>query len=91
MRIERTAWRGDLQGTEVGREVGVAGWVDGARDHGGLLFVDLRDRSGVLQLVFDPSRVPELHERAREWRGEWSICSLLDHFPENAIVMRFLR
>jgi aspartyl-tRNA synthetase len=53
----RTHTLGQIDATTVGREVTVAGWVDRRRDHGGLLFADLRDRYGLAQVVFDPARV----------------------------------
>ncbi len=59
----------------VGRRVKVAGWVQRYRDHGGLIFVDLRDRTGLVQLVFEVERQPALHEQARELRGEFVISA----------------
>ncbi|HEV2819789.1 MAG TPA: OB-fold nucleic acid binding domain-containing protein, partial [Solirubrobacteraceae bacterium] len=50
----RDRWAGDLWGADVGTIVTVAGWVHRRRDHGGLIFLDLRDRSGLLQLVVHP-------------------------------------
>jgi aspartyl-tRNA synthetase len=50
--------------------VRVAGWVHRRRDHGGLVFIDLRDRSGLLQLVFHPDRAPDAHARAHDLRSE---------------------
>ena len=50
----RDAWCGQVLGDRVGDQVRVAGWVHRRRDHGGLVFIDLRDRTGLLQLVFDP-------------------------------------
>jgi aspartyl-tRNA synthetase len=50
----RDAWAGDLRAGDVGREARVAGWVPRRRDHGGLIFIDLRERSGIVQLVFHP-------------------------------------
>ncbi len=66
----RTAWAGDLRATDVGTDVRVSGWVHRRRDHGGLIFIDLRDRSGVLQLVFHPEDAPDVHREAHELRAE---------------------
>jgi aspartyl-tRNA synthetase len=54
----------------VGSEVRVAGWVHRRRDHGGLVFTDLRDRSGIVQLVFDPEGAPDAHAAARRFHPE---------------------
>ncbi len=71
--------RSDTCGTpraeHVGRKVTLMGWVNARRDHGGLLFVDLRDRSGLVQLVFNPEHAPEAHRRAGEVRGEFVIAA----------------
>ncbi|MGZ4202658.1 MAG: aspartate--tRNA ligase, partial [Thermoleophilaceae bacterium] len=66
----RTAWAGDLRADDVEREVRVAGWVHRRRDHGGLIFIDLRDRTGLLQLVFRPEEAPEAHAAAHSLRAE---------------------
>jgi aspartyl-tRNA synthetase len=66
----RSAWAGDLRADRVGEELRVAGWVHRRRDHGGLIFIDLRDRSGLLQLVFHPEDAPEAHAAAGRLRGE---------------------
>jgi len=56
----------------VGQEVKLAGWVDSRRDHGKIIFIDLRDRSGLIQLVFDPQEA-SLYEEAQKLRSEWVI------------------
>ncbi len=66
----RDRWCGDLRAADAGSRVLVAGWVHRRRDHGGLIFIDLRDRSGLLQLVFHPDSAPSAHAAAHELRGE---------------------
>ena len=66
----RDSWCGDLTADEVGRQARVAGWVHRRRDHGGLIFIDLRDRSGILQIVFHPERGAELFALAEQLRPE---------------------
>ena len=66
----RTHWAGELRADDVGNEVRVAGWVHRRRDHGGLIFIDVRDRTGLLQLVFRPEEAPEAHAAAGNLRGE---------------------
>jgi aspartyl-tRNA synthetase len=65
----RSAWAGEVRKDQVGTEVRVAGWVHRRRDHGGLIFIDLRDRSGLLQLVFHPEQ-QEAHAAAGRLRAE---------------------
>ena len=64
----RTIWNGDVRKDHVGDELRVAGWVHRRRDHGGLIFIDLRDRSGLLQLVFHPEHAA--HAKAKDLRAE---------------------
>jgi len=66
----RTHYCGEVNERLVGSTVAVAGWVHRRRDHGGVIFVDLRDRSGLLQLVFDPD-VAAVFAEAERVRGEW--------------------
>ena len=65
----RTAWAGDLRKQNAGESPRVAGWVHRRRDHGGLIFIDVRDRSGLLQLVFHPE-AGQAHEAAGRLRAE---------------------
>jgi aspartyl-tRNA synthetase len=66
----RTHWAGQLRAGDVGERPRVAGWVHRRRDHGGLIFIDLRDRAGLLQLVFRPEEAPEAHAAAGRLRAE---------------------
>jgi aspartyl-tRNA synthetase len=59
-----------VRADDVGEQLRVAGWVHRRRDHGGLIFIDLRDRTGLLQLVFRPEEAPEAHAAAGRLRGE---------------------
>ena len=64
---------GALSTANVGRRVTLAGWVHRRRDHGGLIFIDLRDRSGLVQVVFNPAVSAETHQTAETLRNEWVI------------------
>jgi aspartyl-tRNA synthetase len=69
----RDAWCGDLDAGRAGSPARVAGWVHARRDHGGLIFIDLRDRSGIVQLVLHPENGAELFAAAEKLRGEYVI------------------
>lgn len=69
----RTANCGELNSRTVDREVTLAGWVDSRRDHGELTFIDLRDRWGVTQVVFDAKHNKEVHAKAKDLRSEFVI------------------
>jgi len=64
---------GELRKGDVGKSITVAGWVSRRRDHGNLIFIDLRDRSGLLQVVFNPKISSSAHKNAQMLRGEWVI------------------
>jgi aspartyl-tRNA synthetase len=66
----RTHWAGELRAGDVGNQLRVAGWVHRRRDHGGLIFIDVRDRTGLLQLVFRPEEAPDTHAAAGNLRAE---------------------
>jgi aspartyl-tRNA synthetase len=66
----RDHWSGELSAADIGRHVRLAGWVNTRRDHGGVVFVDLRDRSGLIQLVFHPDTAPAAHAAAHVLRSE---------------------
>ena len=69
------SWRdlgaGEVRPEHVGRRLTLAGWVGRRRDHGGLVFIDLRDRAGLCQLVVNPERAPEAHASTHEIRNEF--------------------
>ena len=64
---------GDLKREHIGKEVILAGWVHGRRDHGGLVFIDLRDRYGLVQIVFNPELAAEAHVESEKLRSEWVV------------------
>jgi aspartyl-tRNA synthetase len=69
----RTHTCGELRKNHVGQTVQLCGWVSVRRDHGGLIFIDLRDRYGLTQVVFNPEKNPEVHQLAKEIRPEFVI------------------
>ena len=71
--LKRTHLCGVLREGDIGKEVVLFGWVHSARDQGGAIFVDLRDRDGVTQVVFDREDSPETHKLAEQLRREWVI------------------
>jgi len=71
--IRRTHTCCELGADDVGAEVVLMGWVQKRRDHGGVIFVDLRDREGLTQVVFNPEVSPKVHEKAHVLRSEYVI------------------
>lgn len=73
--LKRTNYCGDLRAEDCGKEVVVAGWVQRQRDLGALIFVDLRDRTGIVQLAFDDSTAKEIFEKAFTVRSEYVLMA----------------
>ena len=73
--LRRSHTCGAVSPADVGSEVIVAGWVQRRRDHGGVIFIDLRDHEGLVQVVFRPEESAESHERAGEIRSEYVVLA----------------
>ncbi|ACM21011.1 aspartyl-tRNA synthetase [Geotalea daltonii FRC-32] len=71
---KRTHYCGTLTADDTGKEVVLMGWAHRRRDHGGLIFVDLRDREGLAQIVFDPDNSAEAHHKAEAIRNEYVVA-----------------
>ncbi|MFB2894342.1 aspartate--tRNA ligase [Aerosakkonemataceae cyanobacterium BLCC-F50] len=69
----RSHYCGQLRSYNVGETVTLYGWVDRRRDHGGVIFLDLRDRSGIVQIVSDPVRTPNSYQQAEKMRNEYVV------------------
>ena len=69
----RTHYCTDVTESKIGETVTVAGWVNSRRDHGGIIFIDLRDRYGLTQVVFDPEADKTAWEIANSFRSEYVI------------------
>jgi len=69
----RTYYCGDLKAKQIGETVTLYGWVDRRRDHGGVIFLDVRDRAGIIQVVSDPERTPDSYTQAEKIRNEYVV------------------
>jgi aspartyl-tRNA synthetase len=69
----RTNYCGEIRGEHIGKTATIFGWVDRRRDHGSVIFIDLRDRTGTVQIVSDPQRTPQSYEDATNLRSEYVI------------------
>ena len=74
--LERTHMCGDLRATHAGQPVVLMGWVNRRRDHGNLIFLDLRDRSGIAQVVLDKELVPDGHAKGEQVRPEYVVAAV---------------
>lgn len=72
--MKRTHFCNDLGQANIGEEVTLMGWVLRRRDHGGVIFIDLRDRYGITQVVFNPELNEETHSKAHALRSEWVLA-----------------
>jgi len=84
---KRTHTCGELRASHVGKAVTLEGWVHRRRDHGGVIFIDLRDRYGLMQVVFRPGGNADLQDRARRLRNEYviSVRGIIRHRPEDMV------
>lgn len=73
-----------LRKQDIGKKVTLMGWVDTRRDHGGVIFIDLRDREGITQVVFNPQHNPELHKKAHHLKPEYVIAVKGEVIPRPA-------
>ncbi|MBU0959914.1 MAG: aspartate--tRNA ligase, partial [Proteobacteria bacterium] len=72
--MRRTHSCNDLTSANIGEEITLMGWVLRRRDHGGVIFIDLRDRHGLTQVIFNPEVNAEIHAKAHQLRSEWVIA-----------------
>ncbi len=86
----RTHYCGQLRAENIGETVTLCGWVDRRRDHGGVIFLDIRDRSGIVQIVSDPQRTPDSYQLAETLRNEYvlKITGRVTQRPEDSLNPR---
>ena len=85
--LKRTHYCGDVRANDTGKEVVLFGWVQNWRDHGGVIFIDLKDRKGIVQIVFDPSIDENMHKQASKLRSQYciGIKGKVRHRPEGTV------
>ncbi|MEG4943863.1 aspartate--tRNA ligase [Microcoleus sp. F4-D5] len=83
----RSYYCGELRSEHIGETVTLYGWVDRRRDHGGVIFLDVRDRSGIVQIVSDPERTPDSYHGAEALRSEYvlKITGRVTNRPEESL------
>ena len=83
----RTYYCGDLRNSNIGETVTLYGWVDRRRDHGGVVFLDVRDRAGIIQIVSDPERTPDSYPQAESIRNEYviKVTGRVSQRPEDSL------
>ncbi|WP_009633520.1 aspartate--tRNA ligase [Synechocystis sp. PCC 7509] len=86
----RTHYCGEVNKIDIGKTVNLYGWVDRRRDHGGVIFLDLRDRTGIVQIVSDPVRTPTSYDGANALRNEYvvQITGIVTQRPEESLNPR---
>ncbi|NJL65146.1 MAG: aspartate--tRNA ligase [Methylacidiphilales bacterium] len=86
----RTHYCGELRASDIGETVTLYGWVDRRRDHGGVIFLDLRDRSGIVQIASNPQRTPDSYEIAEALRNEYvvEVIGKVSQRPEESLNSR---
>lgn len=84
---KRSQYCGDLRDTQIGQTVTLMGWVDRRRDHGGVIFIDLRDRTGKTQIVFNPEKNPLAHPKGEQIRNEYVVAvkGVVEPRPEGMV------
>ncbi|MGB3655311.1 MAG: aspartate--tRNA ligase [Rivularia sp. (in: cyanobacteria)] len=86
----RTYYCGEIRSSNIGETVTLYGWVDRRRDHGGVIFLDLRDRTGIVQIVSDPQRTPDSYEEASKLRSEYvvEVTGRVSQRPDDSLNSR---